>query len=121
LPFSQANLDLVRQGMRNAATPQGTAYLLNVPGVNIAGKTGTAEYPGVDEQGNLMLDKYGHLPTHAWFTAYAPYEDPEIALVVFLDNGGEGSRTAVPVASEILRYYFGIEDPQPTPTAALAP
>jgi len=121
LPFSQANLDLVRQGMRNAATPQGTAYLLNVPGVNIAGKTGTAEYPGVDEEGNLMLDKYGHLPTHAWFTAYAPYEDPEIALVVFLDNGGEGSRTAVPVASDILRYYFGIEDPQPTPTAAPAP
>lgn len=118
LPISQGNLDLVRQGMRLVCTPAGTAYLLNVPGVNIAGKTGTAEYPGVDEEGNLMLDKFGNLPTHSWFTAFAPYEDPEIALVVFLDNGGEGSRTSVPIASEILRYYFGIPDEQPTPTPA---
>ncbi len=118
LPFSRPTIDLVRQGMRAAATPQGTAYLLNVPGVNIAGKTGTAEFPGVDEEGNLMLDKYGHLPTHSWFTAFAPYEDPEISLLVFLDNGGEGSRTAVPIANDILRYYFGIEDPQPTPAPA---
>jgi penicillin-binding protein 2 len=118
LPISQANLDLVRQGMRLVGTPQGTAYLLDVPGVNIAGKTGTAEFPRLDKDGNLMLDAKGNLPTHAWFTAFAPYEDPEIALVVFLDNGGEGSRTAVPVASDILRYYFGIPDPEPTPTPA---
>jgi penicillin-binding protein 2 len=102
-----ANLALIRQGMREAVT-MGTAWLARLPGLTVAGKTGTAEYPGVDEQGNLMLDAKGHLPTHAWFTAFAPYEEPEVTLVVFLEGGGEGSQMAVPVAAEILRYYFAL-------------
>ena len=117
LDISPENLALVRQGMREAVT-HGTAWMLDVPSIEVAGKTGTAEYPGLDDEGNLMLDDEGNLPTHAWFTAFAPYQDPEIAVVVFLEGGGEGSQTAVPVASEILRYYFGIPEPEidPTPT-----
>lgn len=115
LAVDPVHIELVRAGMRDAVT-QGTAWLLRLPEVEVAGKTGTAEYPGLDEEGNLLLDDEGHLPTHAWFTAFAPYDNPEIALVVFLEGGGEGSQTAVPVASEILRYFFGIDKPQPTPT-----
>jgi penicillin-binding protein 2 len=114
LDVSEENISLVRQGMREVVT-KGTAWLLDVPSVHVAGKTGTAEYPGVDEEGNLMLDDEGNLPTHAWFTAFAPYEDPEITLVVFLEGGGEGSQTAVPVAEEILRAYFGLPQPTPVP------
>ena len=110
LDISPRNLALTRLGMRYAVT-EGTAWLANVPGLSVAGKTGTAEYPGVDEDGNLLLDEEGNLPTHAWFTAFAPYEDPELAIVVFLEGGGEGSQTAVPVAAQILRYYFGIPEP----------
>jgi cell division protein FtsI/penicillin-binding protein 2 len=76
----------------------------------VAGKTGTAEYPGPP------VDDEGHLPTHAWFTAVAPAEKPEIALVVFVAGGGDGDATAVPIAADILRYYFDIPEPQPTPT-----
>jgi hypothetical protein len=47
--------------------------------------------------------------SHAWFTAYAPARDPEIAVVVFVYGGGEGSQVALPIAGEILRYYFGLE------------
>ncbi len=119
LPISEENLALVRQGMRDAVVG-GTAWLLRLPEVAVAGKTGTAEYPAVDEEGNLILDEEGHLPTHAWFTAFAPYEEPEIALVVFLAGGGEGSQVAVPVASEILRYYFQIPEPTPVPTGTPA-
>lgn len=118
LPVSPQHLALVRQGMLEAVT-QGTAWLIQLPGISVAGKTGTAEYPGVDEQGNLMLDSKGNLPTHAWFTAFAPFENPEIALVVFLEGGGEGSQRAVPVAAKILRYYFGLSEPKPTPTATV--
>ena len=110
---SPENLAIVRQGMRQAVT-NGTAYLLDVPGVDIAGKTGTAEYTDWDEDGNLIVDDQGRLPTHAWFTAFAPYDDPQIALLIFLEGGGEGSRTAVPVANPILRYLFHIPDPEPT-------
>ena len=98
LPISDENIELVRKGMRAAVTV-GTAQGANLPHVSVAGKTGTAEFPG-------PRDSRGHLPTHAWFVAFAPYEDPKIALVVFIYGGGEGSQVAVPVAAEILNHYF---------------
>ena len=105
VPVSEKNLAIVREGMR-AAVEWGTAWRANLEGVTVAGKTGTAEYPG-------PLDEKGNLPTHAWFVAFAPVEDPEIALVVFVAGGGEGTTTAVPIAAEILRYYFGLPEPEP--------
>jgi len=104
LPISAANLALVREGMRAAVT-HGTASRTNLAGLAVAGKTGTAEYVG-------PRDKEGHLPTHAWFIAFAPYEDPQIALVVFLAGGGNGAEMAVPVAAEILRQYFHLPEPR---------
>ncbi len=95
---SPQHLELIRQGLRGAVA-WGTARRADLPEVAVAGKTGTAEFLG-------PRDEKGNLPTHAWFTAFAPYEDPEIALVVFVAGGGEGSRTAVPIAAQILRYYF---------------
>jgi len=56
--------------------------------------------------------------SHAWFTAYAPARNPEIALIVFLYGGGEGSQVALPIAGEILRHYFGLE---PENEEAVAP
>jgi penicillin-binding protein 2 len=108
VPVSQENLALVREGLR-AAVEWGTGWGANLEGVAVAGKTGTAEYPG-------PRDDEGHLPTHAWFTAFAPAEEPEIALVVFVAGGGDGTATAVPIAADILRYYFDIPEPQTTPT-----
>ena len=58
-----------------------------------AGKTGTAQVGG---------DK----KPHAWFTGFAPYEEPEIVITILIENGEEGSRTAVPIAKEILKWYF---------------
>lgn len=110
VPVSEENLATVREGMR-MVVEWGTARRAKLEGVEVAGKTGTSEYPG-------PLDEEGHLPTHAWFTAFAPAEEPEIALVIFVAGGGEGTTTAVPIAVEILRYYFGLPEPQPTPTPA---
>jgi penicillin-binding protein 2 len=97
VPVSQANLALVRQGMRDAVR-WGTATKAQVPGVEVAGKTGTAEFGAIDPQ-------TGQRPTHGWFLAFAPYEDPQIALVV-LQEEGQGALTAAPLAGKILRYYF---------------
>lgn len=111
LPVSPENLGVVRQGMRAAvAGPGATAWAIDVPGVDVAGKTGTAEFfIDRNKDGLPDRDRDGNLPTHAWFTAFAPYDDPEIALLVFVFGGGEGSATAVPIANEILNYYFGRE------------
>lgn len=65
----------------------------------LGGKTGTAEVGEPNEDGIYERQ-------HAWFTCFAPYDDPEIALTVLVEDGGEGSLYAVPLADRILRAYF---------------
>lgn len=92
-------------------TRAGTAeYIFRGFEVHVCGKTGTAEdgLPGDDT------------PPHAWFAAYAPAEQPEIAIAVIVENSGEGSAVAAPIVRRILEYYFGTapEDYAPYPFAA---
>jgi penicillin-binding protein 2 len=117
LPISAENLSIVQQGMRGAVSgPGATAWAINVPGVAVAGKTGTAEFfVDRNKDGIPDRDREGNLPTHAWFTSYAPYEDPEIALTVFVFGGGEGSAVAVPIANDILNHYFGQDQTESAP------
>lgn len=97
LPVSGANLDVIREGMRQAVE-WGTATAAKLPGIRVAGKTGTAEHGMPDP----VTHKYD---THAWFLGFAPYENPEIALAVFLEDGN-GAIDATPIGGKILRYYF---------------
>lgn len=124
VPVNPAYLAIVRQGMRQAVTT-GTARQewTHLPEeISVAGKTGTAEFCEPNEAGtDCKRDEDGNLPTHAWFTAFAPFEAPEIAVVVFIDGHGvgriiEGSQEAAPVASQIIRTYYGLPAWQPTPT-----
>lgn len=85
------NVEVVRQGMRRVVTSGTARSLGNLP-FSVAGKTGTAQNP--------------HGEPHAWFVSFAPYEDPQIATVVLVENGGEGSSSAVPVTREILEYWY---------------
>lgn len=113
LPIDPENISLVRQGMRAAVT-RGTAWKVNLRDLQVAGKTGTAEFFGPK--------KNGRLPTHAWFTAFAPYDKPEIAVVVFVNGGGEGSEVSAPIAADILRAYFKLPPDAPLiPQNAPAP
>lgn len=107
-------LDIVREGMYGAVNWfNGTATRVKVPGITVAGKTGTAEYfRDSNEDGHEDRDDKGNLPTHAWFAAFAPYVDPEIVVVVFVANGGEGSAVAAPVATEVLNAYFAARGSQ---------
>ncbi len=112
-PVDAVNLDIVREGMYGAVNwPNGTATRVRVPGVVVAGKTGTAEfYRDVDKDGKEDRDDKGNLPTHAWFAAFAPYVNPEIVISVFVANGGEGSSVAAPVATKVLNAYFAAKTP----------
>jgi len=86
-------INLIKEGMKQAAEPGGTAFPFFGFKIPIGGKTGTAE---IGE----------HVEPHAWFTAFAPYDNPEIVVTVVLENAGEGSREAAPVVKEILSWYF---------------
>ena len=77
-----------------------------------AGKTGTAEYCDniAIEHGWCRFEDIAQrriLPTHAWYVGYAPVDDPQIAVAVFVFNGGEGSQWAAPVACHVMAAYFG--------------
>ena len=107
LPLSAENLALVRQGLRQAvASTGGTAWLANLPDVAVAAKTGTAEFCDNIAVKEGFCKDGKPLPTHAWFAAFAPFEKPEIAVVVFLYNAGQGSESAGPIAADILKAYF---------------
>ncbi len=88
----EENLKLIREGMRKAAETGGTAWPFFDFKVATAGKTGTSEVPSGKP--------------HAWFTAFAPYEKPEIVVTVLVEHGGEGSNVAAPVVRKILEEYF---------------
>ena len=113
LPVDLTHLATAREGME-AAVVYGTATDVQLfdpesdtGGIRVAGKTGTAEYHCTDEEQHYGLCvRSDPKPTHAWFTAFAPVEAPEIALIVYVYNGGEGSETAVPIAHDILDWYF---------------
>ncbi|KAA3603946.1 MAG: penicillin-binding protein 2 [Calditrichaeota bacterium] len=90
---SKKTMDIVREGMRRVVQGvHGTAKRAKVEGEVVAGKTGTAQNP--------------HGEDHAWFIGFAPFENPEVAMCVLIENGGGGGRNAAPIAGELLKLFF---------------
>jgi penicillin-binding protein 2 len=98
LPISGENFSIMREAMHQAVI-YGPARTGASSQVTIAAKTGTAEF------GRQLADGR-YATSHAWYTGYAPLDDPEIAVVVFLEKG-VGATNAGPVAKDIFDYYFG--------------
>jgi penicillin-binding protein 2 len=73
-----------------------------------AGKTGTAEYCDDIAQaaGRCITNAW---PTHSWYVGYAPYDNPEIVVVAFVYNGGEGASVAAPIVEQVLQAYFDLK------------
>lgn len=94
LNISQKTINIVKEGMKKACETGGTAWPFFDFKPQVACKTGTAE---------SYSEK--HMP-HAWFTVFAPLENPEIVLTVLVEEAGEGSDMASPIAKEILKTYF---------------
>ena len=92
--FDPKFIKVAQDGMRQAVT-DGSARALAGLSLAIAGKTGTAQF----DARNLSL-------THAWFTSYAPANDPQIALTILVESGGEGSTTAGPIAKKNYHFFY---------------
>ncbi len=92
LPIDQKNLEIVRQGMRDAVI-YGSSVTLNELPVKVAAKTGTAQTSKKEHYNN-------------WVTVFAPYDDPRIVLTVLIEDVPGVRAAALPVAKETLRWYF---------------
>ena len=115
LGIDKDDLDLIRRAMIAVTQPGGTALYasLGAP-YQIAGKTGTAQVIAM-KQGEKYDEKKvaERHRDHAWYIAYAPVENPRIALVVLAENGGHGGATAAPIARKVLDYYLLGKIPKP--------
>jgi penicillin-binding protein 2 len=98
------NNKIVREGMRQTVLAGSARSLQTVP-VAAAGKTGTAQWSSKKAP-------------HAWFTGFAPYDNPQVVITVMVEEGREGSSVSVPIAKEILQWYFGGRDTVPIPIIA---
>ncbi|MBM3163211.1 MAG: penicillin-binding protein 2 [Chlorobi bacterium] len=90
LPLSEKNIAVIREAMLGVVL-QGTGSLANIPDIPVAGKTGTAQNP--------------HGKDHAWFIAFAPADNPKIAVTVLVENSGFGGAISAPIAREMIKHY----------------
>lgn len=92
LPIRKEAIDLVREGMFLVVNGAGTATHVRIPGILVAGKTGTAQNP--------------HGKDHAWFIGFAPFDNPKIAIAVIVENAGFGGAVAAPIAKRLIEFYL---------------
>ena len=104
--------------------PGGTAFSSRVPGVEAGGKTGTVQVIGRETTIKAGAERK-RLEDHAWFAGFAPINDPQMVVVVFVENGGHGGTAAAPLARELFLHRFanapGPEAPKPPLRAAQPP
>jgi penicillin-binding protein 2 len=120
--LKKSTLAQVRSAMRDVVmTESGTGKKARVLGVEVAGKTGTSQ---VVKMGERERSNKGTKQTrdHAWFIAFAPVENPEIAIATLVEHaGGGGGAIAAPIAQEILEHYFSRNSGPPPPQPAIQP
>ncbi len=106
--INQDFLNFLKSTMEKViSSDSGTGKKARIKGIRVAGKTGTSENP--------------HGDNHAWFTAYAPAEDPKLAVIVLVENGGEGGVVSAPIAKRLMELELGQDvTPWQTPTPVVS-
>ena len=121
LGLKPSTIAAVKQGMAAVVAPGGTGWRAQLPGIRVAGKTGSAQ---VVTHARLETDKKSHqYQPHGWFMCFAPVENPRIAMAVMVEHGTAGGQSAAPIAGQILAHFFGVPPPPattiPPPTPVL--
>jgi penicillin-binding protein 2 len=122
LRLKPENIDLVRKAMVDVTRPGGTAAWSGMGAkYALAGKTGTSQVIGLrgQEYDETRIDERHR--DHALFVAFAPADDPKIALAILVENGGSGSATAAPIARKVIDFYLYGTLPKPPAAAPARP
>jgi len=113
---SEKTLQIIQEALRGAVNdPHGTGWTCLLKEVKVAGKTGTAQVVRLPE--NFKKGDMNRMPQkfrdHAWFVAYAPFEDPKISIAVLVEHGGFGASAAAPIAKKVIARYLNVEPSPP--------
>jgi penicillin-binding protein 2 len=118
LGLKPSTIAAVKAGMA-AVVAGGTGWRAQLPGIAVAGKTGSAQ---VVTHARLETDKKAHAyQPHGWFICFAPVDSPRIAMAVMVEHGTGGAQSAAPIAGQILAHFFGVPPPLATTTPAPTP
>jgi penicillin-binding protein 2 len=117
---SQKTLQIIQEALKGAVNdPHGTGSACSLKEVKVAGKTGTAQVVSLPE--DFKRGEMKRIPLrlrdHAWFVAYAPFEDPKISVVVLVEHGGFGATAAAPIARKVIEKYL---DLKPSPSLKMS-
>jgi penicillin-binding protein 2 len=109
-PVRQLSLDAegsrrIRDGMWGSVNNWGSGHNAAIPGLDICGKTGTAQVIGNERKKQLEGD-LSEFEDHSWFAGFGVRDNPEIAVVAFVEHGGKGGVAAAPMAKELFRVYY---------------
>ncbi len=122
VPLKADNIRRVRDAMVDVTKPGGTAAWAGLNAKYLfAGKTGTSQVIGMKGQKYDEARVQERHRDHALFIAYAPADDPKIALAILVENGGHGGSTAAPIARQVVDFYLLGKEPPPPPKPASAP
>jgi penicillin-binding protein 2 len=117
---SEKTLQIIQEALKGAVNdPHGTGSACLLKEVKVAGKTGTAQVVAMPE--DFKRGQINRIPLkfrdHAWFVAYAPFEDPRISVVVLVEHGGFGASAAAPIARKVIEKYLNLN---PSPSSKMA-
>lgn len=117
---SQKTLRIIQEALKGAVNdPHGTGSACALKEAKVAGKTGTAQVIAMPE--DYKRGEIKRIPhkfrDHAWFVAYAPFEDPRISVVVLVEHGGFGATAAAPIAKKVIEKYLGLKPSSPSEMA----
>jgi penicillin-binding protein 2 len=106
LPWKPDNVAFIRRALAGVVNDYGTGGAAKLPGIEVGGKTGTAQVATVKGKMIKSEDLPYQLRDHAWFVAFAPVADPEICVVTMLEHGGHGGSAAAPIVKAVMQEYF---------------
>ncbi|MCD6388529.1 MAG: penicillin-binding protein 2 [Desulfobulbaceae bacterium] len=112
---TKKSLDLIKKGLVAAVNSKhGTGGRAKLEGITVAGKTGTSQVVRLAQYRSVPEDKVPYkYRDHAWFTCFAPADNPEIAIAVLMEHSGHGGSQAAPLAKQVLEQYFNIKPDAP--------
>ncbi len=113
LPWKPENVEFIRKALAGVVNDYGTGGVARLPGIIVAGKTGTAQVAQV--KGKMIKSEHlaYEIRDHAWFAAFAPAEDPKICVVALVEHGGHGGSAAAPIVKAVMQEFFRTQTASP--------
>jgi penicillin-binding protein 2 len=107
VPIGEDNFERVVEGLFRVVNDEGTGRAARIPGLDICGKTGTGQILAKDNPRYKTLTQEKRFMPNSWFVSFAPRQNPKLAVVVLVENGGDAGVIAAPLAAQIYKRYFG--------------